>query len=223
MWGYISTRENAIETGAAAGDGPEKPLPAESGHDTRLEPGKCRACGRRANVHVLHGYEQGHPVYRRFCQRCADVQIAVAETTSRSLGLKLSSLVGLAGASLLLIGLLGDYLIPEGHPGFGSYQRLGVLIGAALVGSGLITRAGVVAVAGALFGAASLFADYFGLTRGPGIGYKQQALVITGLAFVSLAVAIRVWRSRRPHLARRRTDAKQARPLHGRRVALGRS
>jgi hypothetical protein len=153
---------------------------------------RCSDCGEPARVHVLEGYTNGQPVLRHVCATCVEKVVPAprARRARRPLGLPVVALLGLAGAVLVVMGLLGDYLVPARHPGFGRHQQLGVLVGTVVLGVGLLTRAGVIALAGLLFAAAALCADWLGLTAGPGVGWKQQFMLGVGilLALASLIV-----------------------------------
>jgi len=151
----------------------------------------CIDCGQPARVHVLDGYMNGQPVLRHVCAACVEkmVPLQAARRARRPLGLSVTALLGLAGGVLIALGLLGDYLVPSRHPGFGRHQQLGLLVGTVVLGIGLLTRAGVIALAGLLFAAASLCADWLGLTAGVGVGWKQQ-IMLGGGVLLSLAAVI---------------------------------
>jgi membrane protein implicated in regulation of membrane protease activity len=72
-----------------------------------------------------------------------------------------------------------------------------------IVALGLLLRAEVIALGGAFLLAMSLCADWFGLTQGPGIGWKQQVLVAAGLVCLAVALVRRhgraFFRSRHAH------------------------
>jgi len=177
--------------GARRSDKPADHLaPVRETGDPLGAPGVCELCGRPARVHVLEGYAAGRPLRRCFCVPCAAAPSSSPRAAqARPARLRLRIVVGLAGVALALVGLLGDQLIPEGHAGFGWYQRIGALIGALVLFIGMLVRAEVVVAGGALFLGAALCADWFGLTRGPGIGWKQQTMLAVGGACVVLVLA----------------------------------
>jgi hypothetical protein len=111
-------------------------------------------------------------------------------------------LVALAGLVLCVVGLFGDYLVPPAYPGFGWHQQLGVVIGALMLLIGLLLRVEVVAFAGAFLLGASVSADWLRLTRGVGIGWKQQAMIAVGALCLLIA-----WTVRRLAAAQRQRSA----------------
>lgn len=160
----------------------------------------CEVCGEVARVLVLEGYANGQPVLRRFCLKCAaEAAPADAGVFGERTRVRLHVLVALVGLALCVVGLFGDFLIPPPHAGFGWHQQLGVFAGALLLVVGLLLRTEVIALGGAFLLAASLGADWFGLTRGPGIGWKQQVMTAVGVLCL-LAAGI----TRRRIAARRR-------------------
>ena len=104
----------------------------------------------------------------------------------------LPGLVGLCGLVLVVVGLFGDFLIPERRPGFGVYQQTGVLLAVPLVLVGVLLRVGPLALGGGLLLVASISADWFGLASGPGLGWKQQMMAAAGAVLVAGAW---VWRA----------------------------
>ncbi len=168
----------------------QPPMPAPEPDDAIGTPGVCRRCGQPARVHVLEGYQGGRPLRHCYCMPCAGVRSS-PQTAARPRPLRLGLVLALAGLASAVVGLLGDLLIPEARVGFGWYQRSGVLIGALILFVGLLVRAEVVAVGGALLLGAAAGADWFGLTRGPGMGWKQQALLAAGAGCAGLALAAR--------------------------------
>jgi len=161
----------------------------------------CEVCGQAARVHVLEGYVGGQPRTRRFCLPCAD------EAPLRAPGGDLARprpglavMLVLAGVTCAVLGLFGDFLIPQGHAGFGWRQTTGTVLGALVVFVGVLLRADVVALAGTYLLTAALLADWFGLTHGAGIGWKQQSLLGVGIGCVALALLGRyaIGASRRP-------------------------
>jgi len=132
---------------------------------------------------------------RHFCLDCADEAAAWPESDDLGGRLRLPTLVGLVGLVLMLVGLLGDFLVSERHAGFGWRQQSGVLLAVVVILMGLLLRVDLLALAGGFLLAASVSADWFGLTSGAGIGWKQQTLIAAGaLLLVTAAVT---------HVARR--------------------
>lgn len=162
---------------------------------------RCQRCGAPARVQVLAGYAGGAPVLHRACLACADAALA-AGPQARSARPRLRGTVLLAGAVLLFVGLLGDWLVPDGRAGFGWHQRTGLLLGVVVSLLGLLVRVNFLTLLGAYLAGAALLADWTGLTRGPGIGWKQQLLLAAGGAVLA-AVAWRGLVARRRGVAPR--------------------
>jgi len=177
---------------------------------------RCEVCGDGARVLILEGYAEGQPVLRRYCLRCAAAAPAETEVVGERPRMGVHVLVGLAGLVLCVVGLFGDYLVPPAHAGFGWHQQAGAAAGALILVIGLVLRMDVVALGGAFLLGASLCADWFGLTRGPGIGWKQQVMIAIG------AAGLLTGGIRRKLVAARRTRRD---PAHGRErgVAQGQS
>jgi hypothetical protein len=140
-------------------------------------------------VHILEGYAQGQPIQRRFCLECAPgFSPALSRLHVNRARLRITFLVGVIGVVLGTVGVFGDAFVPEGHAGFGWYQRAGVLLGAVLVFVGILLRADLIALGGLLLFGGALCADWVGLTRAPGVGWKQQTLLGVSAACVVIAV-----------------------------------
>jgi hypothetical protein len=173
-------------------DADAEPETSGSQPGTSVEWVPCEICGKEARLLILEGYAQRQPVVRRFCLTCsASAEAGPARERTR---LSLHVLVGLASLVSCVVGLFGDHLVPSAHPGFGWHQELGVVAGGLLLLVGLILRADVVALGGGFLLAASLCADWFGWTRGPGIGWKQQLMILIGAVGLLLAAAFRMRR-----------------------------
>lgn len=170
-------------------------------------PHVCETCGRAACVHVLEGYDQGRRVVRRFCLDCVDRAAPWRGATS-PVGLRpgLPALGALCGAALLGLGLFGDLLVPERHSGFGLYQQTGVVLAAVVVLVGVLLRAGPLAVAGLFLLGGAIGADWFGLVSGPGVGWKQQLMIASGLVLIAGGLVVRQFH-RRQRAARGRGAA----------------
>ena len=161
--------------------------PAVAGPGT--QGARCERCGQAARVHILEGYAQGQPIQRRFCLQCAPgFSPALPSLHVNRARLRITFLVGVIGVVLGTVGVFGDAFVPEGHAGFGWYQRAGVLLGALFVFVGILLRADLIALGGLLLFGGSLCADWVGLTRAPGIGWKQQALLGVSAACVVIAL-----------------------------------
>lgn len=161
----------------------------------------CERCGSRSRVHVLESYAGGAPQVRRFCLPCAD---RWSSETSRGGALKprpgIAALLAMAGAAMLIVGLLGDYLFPDARAGFGRHQQLGVLVGAVLILVGIVLRVQIIALGATLLFIVALGADWLRLTHGIGIGWKQVALIVFGAATLLMGAVypfLREWVVRR--------------------------
>ena len=141
---------------------------------------RCEVCGEGARVLILEGYAEGQPVMRHYCLRCDAAAPAETDVVGERPRIGVHVLVELAGLVLCVVGLFGDYLVPSAHVGFGWHQQVGAGAGALILVIGLVLRMEVVALGGAFLLGASLCADWFGLTHGPGIGWKQQAMIAIG-------------------------------------------
>jgi uncharacterized membrane protein YphA (DoxX/SURF4 family) len=173
---------------------------------------QCDVCGAGARVLILEGYAEGEPVLRRLCLTCAAASANPGLVGERP-RIGLHVLVGLAGLVLCFVGLFGDYLVPPAHPGFGWHQQVGAGAGALLLVLGLVLRMDVVALGGAFLCGASLGADWFGLTHGPGIGWKQQVLIAMGaVGLLTAGVTRRMLAARRHKRDRSTGRAKRVDP-----------
>ena len=161
----------------------------------------CEVCGRPARVHILENYGHGQPIIRRFCLHCAlenPRPVPVPEQAAPRT--RITALIALVGVAIGVLGVLGDTLTLESHAGFGWFQRLGVFVGALIVFVATLLRADLIALGGIFIVMGSLCADWFGLARAPGIGWKQQALLACSGACLMLALLGRI----RSNHARRR-------------------
>ncbi len=202
----LSSSGTELEAGAAYADGlvrwpPERRRqhPGGARPDERSVPTyhACRVCGRRACVHVLERYERGRPIVERFCLGCVDTPAALSAAAVRGVRPGLPVLAGASGLALLAVGLFGDFLIPDRSPGFGVYQQTGVVLAVLLGLVGILLRVGPVAFCGLFLLAASISADWFGLVSGPGIGWKQQTMIMVGAALAGCGIVGRLLRRSR--------------------------
>jgi len=122
-------------------------------------------------------------------------QSSVSEHRADRPRLKVSGLLVLFGLLMGFIALGADYLGISGQTGFGWYQRLGLLIGMALVVMGSLFRVDVMCVVGVVLLILSLTADFLHVGMSPGIGRRQQFAM--GLAVATLVAGLLL--SRRVH------------------------
>lgn len=152
----------------------------------------CECCGQPARLHILEDYAGGQPRLRHYCLPCgAHWSASISPVAHDKPRPGTIVLVGLAGLTMFLVGLFADYLAP-GNPGFGWHQRTGLILGLSLTGVGVVLRAQLIALLGVFVLGASLTADWIGVARGAGIGWKQQAFMYVGL-LITLASAVLKW------------------------------
>ncbi len=198
----------------AGGDGEER--------GATLKRKRCENCNAVSRVLILDGYARGQPVLRRLCLDCA----ARAAPKRAACGgerarVTWHALVSLAGFVLCVVGLAGDWLVPGGHAGFGWHQQMGAVTGVLLILVGLLLRADVIALAGAFLLGAALCSDWFGLTRGPGIGWKQQYMAGAGVLCLLFGGLVRLaFYVRRTRLARGPAAERQGRGAAGAAAAV---
>jgi hypothetical protein len=167
-----------------------------------LEPGvafnraPCERCQSVARVTILEGYENNQPVRRRLCMACAD------EAFDRGAGrrglwqgkLSFRAVLLLAGGVLALLGALADVFGHHGAAGFGCYQLAAVSVGGLFVVIGALLRIDLLVLPGAILFALGVLADAFGRVGTPGLGWRQQTLIVLGAVLLLLG-AVR-WRGR---------------------------
>ncbi|TWT44046.1 hypothetical protein RAS1_04520 [Phycisphaerae bacterium RAS1] len=154
----------------------------------------CHECGKSAAVRVLRGYSHGVPDFRDLCLSCADERDrAAVRQQRRETQLPTKALLLMAGCMLMLIALSWDFLSLATRPGFGVFQRLGTALALVLVLLGAVSRTDVIAIMGAAMLALSLGADVLATDHVPGIGWKQQFVLLVGVGACGLAVW-RPWR-----------------------------
>ena len=152
----------------------------------------CELCGRPARVRTLIGYREGAPLMRIFCLGCADTVPArgfAGGTTDRTRVAMRNFLVA-AGIFVMLVGALGDHLGIHASPGFGWYQRAGLVLGTLLLACGALLRIDLMALVGAMVFALSAGADWLGIAGSDGFGWKQDGAILGGflIALVGLAL-----------------------------------
>lgn len=169
------------------------PLPDAARHAARLRMPACQACGEAARVQLLASYRKGRPVHRRYCvacfSACGNVEPEIAPSPSRT-GWRV--LLGVLGIVLVGAGLLFDYVVPDAKPGFGWQQRGAVALAAVTVLAGILFRADLVVLVGAVGFVGALSMDLVGMAHGPGIGWKQQVVILIGGTCLAVALARRL-------------------------------
>ncbi len=154
----------------------------------------CQTCGQPVRVRILKGYTGGKPMLEHFCSKCADeAQVTIRTTLDESAKQRLSigALLIFAGLFVGIIGVFGDYLGIEGHSGFGWHQQVGIVLATVFVLVGSLFRVDTLAVVGVVAFGLSVFADLFGLTSAPGIGWKQQLATSIGIAIVLTGILLK--------------------------------
>ncbi len=167
------------------------PAAREAAPEDRQE--TCDLCGKPARVCVLHGYRDGAPVYGRYCLDCpstSDFDHSARSRSSKRLSLHL--LICLLGVVIGVLGGAADLVVSDAHPGFGWYQRTGVLVGAIIVLLGMLVRAEVVALVGVFLFAGAVSWDCFSYSDAPGVGWKQQTALVVSAFLLVLAVVLGV-------------------------------
>lgn len=149
----------------------------------------CQECGKSATVRVLRGYAHGVPDCRDLCLCCADERDRrAAHAKRREARLPTRSLLLMAGLTLIVIAVSWDMLNLPIRPGFGIWQKSGTLLAMALVLLGALSRTDLIAIMGAAMLALSLGADVLATDHVPGVGWKQQFVLLTGVGACGLAV-----------------------------------
>jgi len=147
----------------------------------------------------------------RFCLDCVDTPAALSAAAVGGVRPGLPVLAGASGLALLVVGLFGDFLLPDRSPGFGVYQQTGVVLAVVLGLVGILLRVGPVALCGLFLLAASISADWFGLVSGSGIGWKQQTMIMVGAALAGCGIVGRLLR--RSRALRRRANGPGRAPV----------
>ncbi len=180
--------DTVIEPSTRVATGQEMADRLDKGTATRDEQRtRCERCGAPVRVHILEGYVEGKPVRRHLCSDCADT--AYALYLKHGAGhvrprLSLGSLLITGGLLLVVLGISVDQFGIQGSAGFGWKQQAGLLAGLFVVIVGSLLRIDVVAIAGAILVAIAALADVSGLIGAPGVGWRQQAVILAGLVFI---------------------------------------
>lgn len=153
----------------------------------------CHNCGAPASVHVLSRYERGNPVIRRLCLGCSEQEgeriLARALASAR---FRPSVVVATIGVALGLIAVLADDFTWSVHAGFGWRQWGGAALASVFVFLGALVGVDFLLLAGVFLFAGCVSADWLGLSRVPGFGWKQQLLLMAGAAVVGAALCGRL-------------------------------
>jgi hypothetical protein len=153
----------------------------------------CQECGAPAGVHVLSGYEKGIPVIRRMCLACSEREgervLSPARGGSR---FRPSVVIATTGVALGLIAVLADDVPWSVHAGFGWRQWGGAGLAAVFVFLGALVGADFLLLAGVFLFVGSVGADWLGLSRVSGFGWKQQLLLVAGATVVGIALCGRL-------------------------------
>ncbi len=153
----------------------------------------CHNCGAPASVHVLSRYERGNPVIRRLCLGCSEQEgeriLARALASAR---FRPSVVVATIGVALGLMAVLADDFTWSVHAGFGWRQWGGAALASVFVFLGALVGVDFLLLAGVFLFAGCVSADWLGLSRVPGFGWKQQLLLMAGAAVVGAALCGRL-------------------------------
>ncbi len=152
----------------------------------------CQDCGRVARLMVLEGYTAGQPIVTRYCLQCAPTARPVRQPMVQAAShlLRLGSLLVFLG---LLAGLLGAFADPFRVLGgmLVWYRRIGLAAGALAVFLGAVWRIKAIALTGAtIFGLAAI-AGLAVLAGNPGLGWRQEFLVLMGAVLVAGGIYLR--------------------------------
>ena len=164
----------------------------------QVEP-RCSVCGEPARVRILENYVAGRPVVRPFCFRCADVysREATREMARPGHRSSLGLLMIVAGLTIGMVALAGDYVGIRGLGGVGWYKQFGVLLGILFVCLGAFWRIDVIGLVGGLLIALVFSAKLLHLAGAEGFGWKHQAALAVGLLLIIAGVVVRQFGYRR--------------------------
>lgn len=203
-----SSSPGLSDANAAKGAPPVTTKNAASGRETiseaaahiegRAPAGACEVCRQSARVAALLGYRDGAPVVHHWCLACSDTAARQALLAAHGRRARRGRSAALLGSYFgLLVGffsLAGDHLGITGHPGFGHYQQIGVLLGALCIALGALARVELVAVAGTVVFCAALLGDALGLRGGAGFGWKQELGFVVAVILTAVAVVLQTRR-----------------------------
>lgn len=169
---------------------PSEAAGLETAQDTRSPRPRCARCAHAARVSVLTGYRKGEPQIEHFCLECVDT--ARRTLSDRSLDERVSSGLPLVffGALCGLLAFISDHVpgFAGEHPGVGSLQMLGLVLGVTALVLGAMLRIDPVAMSGAIVVALAISADFMTLGRAPGLGWKQGVLIAASCGVMLLGV-----------------------------------
>jgi len=151
------------------------------------EPTVCEACGGDANIHISN-VVAGVVTMRHFCPDCVDDAQADRPRSQRHRGA--AGMIGAVGLIALLLSVFADRLKLGSSVGFGWWQNLGVVVGAALLILGAATRAPALLIIGLIACVLAVLADWFALGSAEGFGILQIAGTSLGLVLVATAIWI---------------------------------
>lgn len=155
----------------------------------------CERCGAAPEYVLLTGYDaRGSAVFRRWCHGCADqvdtTRVAAPDAQART-ALVLAGISLVVGLLLGGLSLVADHVGASGHPGFGIYQRTGVILGLIALAVGALARVALLEIAGLVVFAVAAFADLLMLKFRPGFGWKQQLVALLAAGLLALALTMR--------------------------------
>jgi len=90
----------------------------------------------------------------------------------------------IAGAILVLIGLLIDRFGYQGVDGFGWKQSGSMILGSFLAVLGVVMHADLVAIGGAVLCSVAVLSEVQGPAGAPGWGWRQAAVLTLGLVLI---------------------------------------
>lgn len=153
----------------------------------------CARCGAPARVCVLEGYRNGEPIMGYYCLNCpVDPSHSHGVSGPARARLSVPVLICLAAMTLAVLGGGADIVTSEANPGFGWYQRMGVIAGIVLTFVGVLLRVDLLALGGVIIFGGALTFDFLSLGGSPGIGWKQQVLLVLSAVLLVTAVGIEI-------------------------------
>ncbi len=156
-----------------------------------MAPLACDVCQRPAQVHILIDYQRGEQVVRRYCASCAETREAAHRehvTERRHLGP--AALISIVGVFLAIIAVTLD-LLPTGNPGFGWYQKLGVVVGGVMLLLGALLHVDVMVIGSVIGVVFILSADQ--ATADDASAWRMQLLLAGAAACLAALPVVKVY------------------------------
>jgi hypothetical protein len=149
-----------------------------------MEPSRCPQCGADAFVTVLSEDEDGKQL-RRYCGECQKRGAELARAELRPMAAGVARLLIYGGVLLGLLTATADYLAISGGTGFGWRQITGSELGFLAMFLGLVTRKGLLGVAGLFLLLLSIGADLLRVGHAPGLGWRSHLGFVAATAMLA--------------------------------------